>query len=282
MDITSKTKIYCIFGNPVSHSISPVMHNAGFSAAGLDAAYCAFAPDDIGKAVESMRSLGIAGASVTIPFKTDVINYIDETDELVRNIGAANTLVNKDGIIRGCNTDGIGACAAIVESGIELARSSVLIAGNGGSARAIAWSLLSQGCKTTITGRNTAHISSLALELNQKYSGVSCVAAEELTPEYTEKFDIIINATPVGMEPDSNRSPFGKELLHSGQTVFDIVYKPDKTALLALAEERGCKIIRGFEMLLNQGIEQFKLWTGLDAPKDIMRSAAEKFLHGNL
>jgi len=280
MDITSETKIYCIFGNPVSHSISPVMHNAGFSAAGLNAAYCAFAPDDIGKAVESMRSLGIAGASVTIPFKVDVIKYIDEIDELTQSIGAVNTLVNRNGIISGRNTDGTGACTAIVESGIEIASSSALIAGNGGSARAIAWSLLAKGCKVVITGRNMERISSLAHELGQKYGGVSCIAAKELTPEYTEKFDIIINTTPVGMGTDSKMSPFDEELLHGGQTVFDIVYKPDKTLLLTLAEKRGCKIIKGFEMLLNQGIEQFRIWTGIDAPKEIMRSAAEKFLHG--
>ena len=282
MDITSKTKIYCIFGNPVSHTLSPVIHNAGFSAIGLDAVYCAFEPEDIGKAVESMRNLGIAGASVTIPFKIDVMKHIDEIDELAKAIGAVNTLLNKDGIISGFNTDGIGACAAIIKSGIKLASSSALIAGNGGSARAIAWSLLAQECAVAITGRNMNHISSLTQELSQKYNGVSCIAAEKLTPEYTKNFDIIINTTPVGMEPDPKKSPLDKKLLHNGQTVFDIIYKPDKTALLTLAEKQGCKTIRGFEMLLNQGAEQFKIWTGLDAPKDVMRSAAKKFLYGHL
>ncbi|MCL2025394.1 MAG: shikimate dehydrogenase [Leptospirales bacterium] len=282
MDITSKTKIYCIFGNPVSHSLSPVMHNAGFSAVGLDAIYCAFEPDDIGRAVESMRSLGITGASVTVPFKIDVMEYIDEIDELAKAIGAVNTLVNKNGTISGYNTDGIGACAAIAKSGIKLASSNALIIGNGGSARAIAWSLLDQGCTVAVTGRNKEHISSLASQLGQKYNNVSCITSGELTPQYTKDFDIIINTTPVGMEPDSGRSPLEKKLLHSGQTIFDIVYKPDKTALLTMAEEQGCKTIRGFEMLLNQGIEQFRIWTGSDAPKDVMRTAAEKFLYGRL
>ncbi|MDR3237164.1 MAG: shikimate dehydrogenase [Spirochaetia bacterium] len=280
MEITSKTKLYCIFGNPVAHSLSPVMHNAGFAAAGLDALYCAFEVNEIGRAVEAMRTLGIAGASVTIPFKVDVMKYIDEADILAEDIGAVNTLLNKDGIIKGFNTDGTGACAAITESGMRLESSSALVIGNGGAAKAVAWSLLFNGCGVMLTGRNAERVSALAGELGKKYGGVSVAAA--LTPEYTKNFDIIINTTPVGMEGHSAGSlpaGFDSELLHAGQRVFDIVYKPGKTRLLELASARGCKTIRGFEMLINQGIEQFKIWTGQNPPKDVMREAAEKYLY---
>lgn len=278
MNITSQTKLYCIFGKPVSHSLSPVLHNCGFAVRQIDAVYCAFEPSDIGSAIEAMKVLGINGASVTVPFKVDVIQYINALDTLAADIGAVNTLINQSGIITGYNTDGLGACEAMRNAGMKLPSSSALVIGNGGSARAIVCSLLSQGCAVTICGRNESRISALTAEFKQKYSGLNYIRLDELEPSYTKKFTAIINTTPVGMEPNTDDTPLSAELLHNGQYVFDIVYKPDKTRLLKDAEKRGCKIIKGFEMLLAQGILQFKLWTNQDAPEQEMREAAEDFL----
>ena len=273
MKITSNTKLYCIFGKPVSHSLSPVLHNTGFETIGMDAVYCAFEPTNIDSAINAMRTLGISGASITIPYKIDVMKHINEIDSLAKDIGSVNTLVNKNGSIIGYNTDGLGACKAMEDAGMKINGSKALIIGNGGSARAIAFSLLSKGCAITISGRNEKHIANLANDLKKKYSDVDYILLDRLDSTNTEMFTVIINTTPVGMEPNVHETPIERELLHEGQFVFDIVYKPDETRLLQEAAKKGCKIIKGFEMLLAQGALQFKLWTGHDAPVDEMRKA---------
>ena len=273
MKITSNTKLYCIFGKPVSHSLSPVLHNTGFEAIGMDAVYCAFEPTNIDSAINAMRTLGISGASITIPYKIDVMKHINEIDSLAKDIGSVNTLVNKNGSIIGYNTDGLGACKAMEDAGMKINGSKALIIGNGGSARAIAFSLLSKGCAITISGRNEKHIANLANDLKKKYSDVDYILLDRLDYANTEIYTVIINTTPVGMEPNAHETPIESELLHAGQFVFDIVYKPDETRLLQEAAKKGCKIIKGFEMLLAQGALQFKLWTGHDAPVDEMRKA---------
>ena len=258
------------------HSLSPVLHNTGFETIGMDAVYCAFEPTNIDSAIDSMRTLGIAGASITIPYKIDVMKYIDEVDSLAKDIGSVNTLVNINGKIIGYNTDGLGACKAMEDAGMKINGSKALIIGNGGSARAIAFSLLSKGCAITISGRNENHIANLVNDLKKKYKDVDYHLLHELDYANTEIYTVIINTTPVGMEPNVHETPIESELLHEGQFVFDIVYKPDETLLLQEAMRKGCKIIKGFEMLLAQGALQFKLWTGYDAPINDMRKAVKR------
>jgi shikimate dehydrogenase len=276
MNITSSTKLYCIIGKPVSQSLSPVMHNRAFQLTGTNAVYCAFEPSGIGEAVAAMRSLNIAGASVTIPFKMEVMDYIDEVDPMAARIGSVNTLVNRNGKITGYNTDGTGARTALEKAGARLAGSSVLLIGNGGSARGIAHALLSAGAGISVTGRNPERISAFAESLSDEARGISVGIAvpEELTADYASGFDIIINTTPLGMEPQINAT------LRKSQYVFDIVYKPDMTRFLTEAQEKGCVLVKGVEMLIHQGARQFEIWTGKAAPVDEMRRIVFEFLYG--
>lgn len=271
--INAKTELYCIFGNPVRHSLSPAMHNAAFSHTGMNAVYLAFEPHTIEEGINAFRSLGMKGASVTIPFKVDVMKYCDSISHLAGSIGAVNTLVNRNGTIEGYNTDGFGAILALKKSGIGISGSHALVIGNGGSARAIAFTLLSEGCGVTIAGRNPDRFTPLTDDLSRSGTAVRGHVIGELTPGFTETFGVIINTTPIGMEPDTAQLPMPEELLHSGQAVFDIVYAPEETSFIKAAKKRGCRTIPGKEMLLYQGVRQFELWTGTKGPAEIMRAA---------
>ncbi|HPB82880.1 MAG TPA: shikimate dehydrogenase [Spirochaetota bacterium] len=271
--INAKTELYCIFGNPVRHSLSPAMHNAAFAHAGMNAVYLAFEPETIAEGVSAFRSLGMKGASVTIPFKVAIMKCCDDISPLAAGIGAVNTLLNRNGAIEGHNTDGYGAVLALQKSGTAVSGSRALVIGNGGSARAIAFTLLSEKCAVAIAGRSAERIIPLAEDLGKTGTPVPVHLIRELDATITKDFNIVINTTPLGMEPLAAQSPLPEELLHPGQTVFDIVYAPEETSFLGSALRRGCRTIPGKEMLLYQGVQQFKLWTGTEAPVEIMRAA---------
>ncbi len=272
--INSHTELYCIFGNPVRHSFSPVMHNLAFTECGINAVYLAFEVKSIREGISAMRSLPIRGASVTIPFKIDVMAHLDSIDPLAGRIGSVNTLVNRGGEISGHNTDGPGAIMALEENGVELKGRSCLIIGNGGSARAIAFTLIEHGASVTITGRNRVKISSLADDLNKFQPAADTCLIDELSETLMKRVDIIINTTPVGMNPDNDRIPIKPELITRAHTVFDIIYSPHETVLLKEAKEKGSVIIHGIDMLINQGIIQFEIWTDQRAPVAVMKHAA--------
>ena len=277
--IDSHTELYCIFGRAVSHSLSPRMHNAAFRATERNAVYLAFQPESIAHAVDAMRSLKISGASVTMPFKEEVLQYIDEADPLAEKIASVNTLVNTENRIKGFNTDGIGALMALQQQIKSLNRSRVLILGNGGAARAIAWTLLFEGVAITIAGRNIHRVTSLLEDLKREKGEVTSLLISDISREFIANIDIIINTTPVGMMPDSEHMPIDGELLNERHVVFDIVYQPHMTRLLQTAQKKGCKIIAGAEMLLYQGVKQFEIWTGNRAPIDVMRQILEENIH---
>ncbi|HOO70939.1 MAG TPA: shikimate dehydrogenase [Spirochaetota bacterium] len=277
MDINARTEIYCIFGNPVRHSLSPAIHNAAFRELGINAAYCAFEPDAIAHAVNAMRALGIRGASVTIPFKVSVMPCIDFIDPLAASIGAVNTLVNNNGRIEGYNTDGAGALLPLKKKVNSLRGKSVMIIGNGGSARAIAFTLLQEGANILIAGRNEQKIQRLAADLFGAGPARHALLAA-LDRDLMQSTDVIINTTPVGMHPEVDATPLNAELLLPRHVVFDIVYSPDTTKLLATAAERGCTVIKGIEMLISQAMGQFRLWTGLDAPESLIRDTVTKLI----
>ena len=277
--IDSHTELYCIFGRAVKHSLSPRMHNAAFRTTGRNAVYLAFQPESIAHAVDAMRSLKISGASVTMPFKEEVLQYIDEADPLAEKIASVNTLVNTENRIKGFNTDGIGALMALQQQIKSLNRSRVLILGNGGAARAIAWTLLFEGVAITIAGRNIHRVTSLLEDLRREKGEVTSILISDISREFIANIDIIINTTPVGMMPDSEQMPIDGELLNARHVVFDIVYQPHMTRLLQTAQKKGCKIIAGAEMLLFQGVKQFEIWTGNRAPIDVMRQILEENIH---
>ncbi len=270
--INSSTDLYCVFGSPVSHSVSPVMHNAAFRETGLNAVYLAFEPSSIEGAMRSMRELGIRGASITIPFKVEALRHADSVDTLASDIGSINTLVNSGGSLIGHNTDGRGAAAALERAGVRIDGSTCLVIGNGGSARAIAATLAARGARIIITGRNGERIRGLAAALRPA-EPARPVELNALECGLMETVDIIINTTPVGMTPHEDGIPMPDDLLLARHVVFDIVYAPHETRLLAAARSRGCVVVHGIEMLLHQGVLQFELWTGLTAPVETMRHA---------
>lgn len=270
--INSSTDLYCVFGSPVSHSVSPVMHNAAFRETGLNAVYLAFEPSSIEGAMRSMRELGIRGASITIPFKIEALRYADSIDPLASDIGSINTLVNSGGALMGHNTDGHGAAAALERAGVRIDGSTCLVIGNGGSARAIAATLAARGSRIIITGRNGERIRGLAAALHPE-EPARPVELNALESGLMETVDIIINTTPVGMAPHEDGIPVPDDLLLAHHVVFDIVYAPHETRLLTAARSRGCVVVHGIEMLLHQGVLQFELWTGLTAPVEAMRQA---------
>lgn len=262
MTIDTNTSLYCVLGNPVSHSLSPVMHNSAFAHTGYKGVYLAFKVTDIASAITGIKALGIKGASITIPHKVAVMEFLDDIDEKANKIGAVNTIVNKDGMLYGYNTDCIGAINALLEK-TEIKGKDVVMIGAGGAARAIGFGLLSEGGKLTILNILEDEGELLAKDLGVKYYPLS----------YFNKVDcqILINATPVGMTPNTEDMPVNSKDLKKDMVVMDIVYNPLKTRLLKEAENIGCITVDGVSMFVYQGVAQFEMWTGQKAPVDLMR-----------
>jgi shikimate dehydrogenase len=264
MALNSDTILFAVLGDPVSHSLGPVMHNSALDETGYNGAYLAFRVKDIGKAVNGIKALGIKGASITIPHKLSVMDFLDELDDTAEKIGAVNTLVNRDGILTGYNSDGIGAVKALFEK-TAVKDKNVVVLGAGGAARAIAFGVLAEGGRVTIINRTPAKGEKVAEALGSDFQPISKLS----------KIDchILINTTPVGMLPDVDAMPVRKQDLDNTMVVMDIVYNPLKTRLLRTAESIGCQIIDGVSMFVYQGAFQFELWTGMKAPIEVMKKA---------
>jgi shikimate dehydrogenase len=250
-------------------SLGAAMHTAGYRELGLHYEYIPFrVQDDLAGALRGMRALGIRGLGISMPFKIDVLRLVDEIDPLAQRIGAANTVVNDDGVLHAYNTDGAGALRAMEEAG-SIADKRCLVLGAGGAARAIAHTLKEAGATVIIANRTRARGEELAGELDAQVLDL-----RELTSGDIAGVDVIINATSVGMDTGgSSESPIQPERLHPELTVMDIVYKPVRTALLKAAKDRGAKTIHGGRMLLYQAARQFELYTGQPAPTDAMNRA---------
>jgi len=261
--IDAETKLIALIGNPVGHSFGPLMHNAAFQSLGLNYAYLAFNVSNLKAAVEAMKSLGFAGYSVTLPHKEKIIKHLDRVDSLAAKIGAVNTVVNKDGILLGHNTDAPAAITALKQK-TSLAGKNVALLGAGGAARAIAFALQDEKAKTTIFNRTFVRAKRLAMAVGCEYAQI------EKLRDF--KADVIVNATSIGMHPNIAKSPVERNVLKPGMVVFDAVYNPMKTTLLKQAEARGCETVSGLEMFIEQGALQLKLWTGSEAPKELMRN----------
>lgn len=261
------TETYCVLGNPIAHSMSPVMHNNMFTEMNINAVYVAFCVDNIERAVMSIRELGIKGASVTIPFKKEVIEFLDDIDDLAKEIGAVNTIINKNGKLYGLNTDCAGAVNPLKKIS-ELKDRNVFIFGAGGAARAIAFGIKNEQGKIHIINRTASKGRSLAQHVHGHFIPLSEINLE--------KADIIINTTSLGMFPDVAGTPVKPEQLKNHMTVMDIVYNPLKTRLLKDAEKAGCKIVDGLSMFVEQGACQFKLFTGQSPSRELMKKSVLK------
>ncbi len=269
--VTSKTRVYGVIGNPVAHSLGPVMHNRAFLATGWPGIYAAFAVSDIAAAVTGVRGLDIAGISVTIPYKQAVMAHLDHVDEAARRIGAVNTVTNHEGVLSGTNTDAAGLVRALAGKTPPEGR-DVLILGAGGAARAAGWGLLREGARIHIANRSEEKGRALAKSLGAGFYPLSRLDRAPC--------DILINTTPVGMHPRTEEMPVPAEILHKNMTVMDIIYNPLKTSLLQAAEAAGARIIDGVPMFVCQGALQFELWTGLSAPVELMENAVYEALQG--
>ncbi len=282
LKITGSTNVLCIFGDPVAHSLSPVMHNAAFAALGLDMAYVPFhvlskKSGDLKDAVRAVRSLGILGLNVTIPHKEKVIKYLDVLDDHARAVGAVNTVVNRKGMLIGYNTDGEGYLASLKEqTGMNPKGKNVVIIGAGGAARSILYSVLRRRPRSVVLANRTEkRAAALAREFGRRL-GVEVATApleRKALKEHAARAHLVVNTTSAGMNGRGTVA-FPVEELHPGAAVSDIVYAPLETAFLRKARARGLKTSDGLSMLVHQGALGFRLWTGKKAPVDVMRKAA--------
>ncbi len=262
--IDSATRVFAVMGNPVRHSLSPVMFNRAFSQTGYNGAYVAFQVDAIGDGAAAMRSLGIMGASITIPHKVSILGFLDEFDPMAKSIGAVNTVINHEGRLKGYNSDCPGAVTALEEV-THLEGKQVAVIGAGGAAAAIGFGVKSRGSRLTLINRTVSNGEKLATALDAEFIPIS-----ELR---SLPFDILIQTTSVGMTPHLHQSPVPDALLTPGLLVMDIVYAPLKTRLLKDAEAAGCRTINGLSMFVHQAAFQFELWTQSPAPLAVMKQS---------
>lgn len=270
--IDADTSLFGLIGDPVTHSLSPVMHNHAFAATGRNAVYLAFRVTDPATAIKGIAALNFKGVSVTLPHKVAVMEHLDEIDETAAQIGAVNTIVNNQGRLIGYNTDCPGALEAL-RTQTSIKDKSVALIGAGGAARAIGFGLVSAGGRVTVLNRSRTNGQRLARDLPAEF-----LPLNEWQPN---RYEILINTTPVGMHPETEATPIPKEGLLKDMVVMDIVYNPMETRFLKEAAARGCRTINGVAMFVFQGAHQFELWTGQKGPVDIMRQAVIEALKAN-
>ena len=262
--LTRRTRVYGVVGEPVGHSLSPLMHNTGFVARHVDAVYLPFLVHELPDFLAAVPELGVRGFGVTHPHKQTILKYLQECDPLAAEIGAVNTvLVRRNGSLYGCNTDYLGVLRAL-EKKIRIKGGRVLIYGAGGAARAAAFALVRSGAAVAICARREK----AARELARAFSG-EAVPRSALS---TQSFDAILNATPVGMHPHDGVSPLAPSELNC-RLVMDLINRPQKTQLLKIAAQRGIATVPGVEMLLAQGFAQWGIWMARRAPEAPMRRA---------
>ncbi len=267
--LDGRTRIYGVIGNPIGHSLSPAMQNAGFAARRMNAIYLPFLVRDLKDFLGSVEPFGIRGFSVTLPHKERIIRCLDGCDPLAARIGAVNTVVTRGGgKLYGYNTDYVGVLRSL-ERRMPLRGSRVLIVGAGGAARAVAFALAQAGAAVCVCARREARAKSLARAVDGE-----AVPRARVRREF---FDAIVNATPVGMYPQIGRSPLEANELNC-RLVFDTIYRPRLTRLLQLAAHRGIETVSGVEMFVAQGTAQWEIWTGERAPEKAMRAAVVRAL----
>jgi 3-dehydroquinate dehydratase/shikimate dehydrogenase len=264
-----KTRVYGVIGDPIGHSLSPVLQNAGFQARKMDAVFLPFLVRDLRDFLGSIELLGVAGFSVTLPHKQAILRHLDDCDPMAAAIGAVNTVVVRGGgKLYGYNTDYVGVLRAL-EQRIPLRGSRALIFGAGGAARAVAFALAESGASVCVCARRAQTAKALARAV-----GGEVVERSRLQREF---FDAIVNATPIGMHPDVGRSPLAARELNC-RLVFDLIYRPRVTRLMQLAALRGIETVSGVEMFVAQGTAQWEIWTGERAPVEAMRRAVLRAL----
>ncbi len=283
--VTGKTRLLGLIGNPVEHSISPQLHNSLSMLKGLDFIYV---PLKVGKenlevVVKALKAIDFVGFNVTIPYKREVMKFIDDNTKEAILMGAVNTVKKIEGRLYGYNTDGEGFLRAFKEAaGMGFKGKKVVMIGAGGVARPIAVKIAMDGAeKISIVNRTTQKSVELAEVVNENITEIVQVYNfEDKTLKMAfEESDVIINTTSVGMSPDIDKSPVeNADYFRSGQIVYDVVYNPSKTKFLADAESRGCKPIGGLGMLFYQGINAYEIWTGVKFSEENLKDIYKSFV----
>ena len=293
--VDGKTRILGVIGDPIEHTFSPAMHNAGLDALNLNYIYLPFhvKEDRLGECIQGAKAMGIEGLNVTIPHKTNVMKHLDDIDSVASMIGAVNTIQfnfdennessnqNNETYVttKGFNTDGYGCVRAIKEK-TSINNKKVTITGAGGAARAVAFQIASSGIdELSILNRNFTKAESLAndLESNLSEAGIditinSCEIGN--LKRELDSSDIFIDTTPIGMYPNvEDKAIASADMLHEELVVNDIVYTPMETSLIKEALKANAEVVYGYKMLLYQGIRSFEIWLGRDAPVDVMEKA---------
>ena len=279
MDISGKTRLKGLLGHPISHSLSPKMHNSAFANLGLEYAYLTFdtKEDNLEDVVAAMRALNVKGFNVTMPNKKNILNLLDEVTPEAQMIGSINTVLNENGRLIGYNTDGKGYVRSLVEKGVSIEGKRIVMAGAGGAARSVAIQLAVDGAKEmVILNRSLEKAEDICNVIQKNISTCKTEALqleENILKEKLKETDIFINSTALGMHPHEDKSVISNpDMLHHNLIVTDLIYKPSKTKLLQMAEQAGCKVINGLGMMIWQGAEAFKIWTGVDMPVDYIKS----------
>lgn len=265
--IREDADLYAVVGDPIGHSLSPAMHNAGFAAAGINAAYVGLEAASAEDFFTFARAMNLRGASITAPFKRDIMRYVNELDPLAREVGAVNTIAVNGHRWTGSNTDVAGFLAPL-EGRMKLRGARVSILGAGGAARAVAFALKRQGAVVTVHARRVQEARGLA-----RSAGVKSAAY----PPRPGTWDVLVNATSLGSRPGDESPMEGVPL--DGEIVFDLIYSPPDTPLIRQARDAGCWTIGGIEMLIGQAEKQFESWTGSAPPPGLFREAVDRASH---
>lgn len=276
-------KVVGLIGYPLGHTVSPAMHNAAFKKLGLDYEYIPFEvePKDLSEALKGLRALHIAGFNVTIPHKESIVPLLDEVLKLARVIGAVNTVLNQDGKLIGYNTDGAGFIDSLKEDAkTDPKGKRAVVLGAGGASRAVSIMLAETGVESlTLTDIQEKKAKELSEYIGSHFK-IACDSVEVNSKDLQraiDRADILINSTPVGMHPNVDQSPLSENIkLHPELLVYDLVYNPSQTKLLKTAKASACKICSGLGMLVRQGALAFTIWTGEEAPVEVMWKAAKE------
>ncbi|MGI8419873.1 MAG: shikimate dehydrogenase [Candidatus Levyibacteriota bacterium] len=274
MKITAKTKFCMVIGDPIEHSLSPVMHNVGYKALRIDNDFVYIAahvkPADLSQAVQGFRALQIKGVSVTLPHKTTIMQYLDTIDDAAQKIGAVNTIINDKGKLKGLNTDWTAIITSL-EKITKLSGKNIALLGAGGVARGALYAFTQNDGKVTIFNRTIDVAKKLAEEFGCKYASLNDL-------EKVADSEIIFNATSVGLHPNTNQTPLPNKYITKKHIVFDAIYSPYETRLLREAKRQGATVIHGMEMFLYQGMAQFELYTNHIAPEEAMRKVLQQYV----
>ncbi len=284
LSISSKTSLFGIIGCPVKHSLSPVIHTNCFYRDKVDAVYLAFEVKnkDLKDAIKGIKALRIKGVSVTVPHKSTCMKYLHEIDEMAKKIGAVNTIINRDGKLYGYNTDYIGVKEAFEKNGVNPEGKKALMIGSGGAGRAVTFALCEMGIGTIfIAGIIKNEMKKLKEDIEKHYPSVSVewfMRDEKKEIEIGRDCEIIVNSSPIGMEPDTEKTPISQEVFKKGQVLFDVVYTPPITKFLREGKKRGLKCISGVDMFVYQAMAQYKLFTGIKTSERRIREILKKYI----